>query len=254
MHRFPEAIETIAEGDGTDVVVTGTKQRVLGALEADRLLVLATSGRSPDPGAAVLVAVDADAAGVSIEALPGLDPTRILARVRLRAAAGEVVARHASSAVAAALDDARIALAAEIVGAAERCLRMTVAYVCDRVQFGRPVGSFQAVKHRCADALVELETARTAAYLAAYRAREPEALVEAAAMALSVCGEVGSSIAKAAIQLHGGIGFTWEADPHLFLRRLRSSQYLLGTPREMRSRQWESTKGGSHVAPTGVAS
>ena len=106
-----------------------------------------------------------------------------------------------------------------------------------------PIGSFQAVKHRCADLLVEVEHARSAAYVAACRAAEddPAALTRAVSLALAVCGDAAARVAKEAVQLHGGIGFTWEHDAHVFVRRIQSGRQLLGTPSWHRQRVWALT-------------
>jgi alkylation response protein AidB-like acyl-CoA dehydrogenase len=130
-----------------------------------------------------------------------------------------------------ALQRARIALAAEAVGGAEWTLEMTTAYAKQRMQFGRPIGSFQAVKHRLADMMVLVEAARSASWYAACVADEhPEELPEAAAIAKAYCSDAFFDCAANAIQLHGGIGFTWEHDAHLYFRRARASSTLLGNP------------------------
>jgi len=136
-----------------------------------------------------------------------------------------------------ALDLARVALAAEAVGVAEAVLELTTAYVKDRVQFGRPVGSFQAVKHRLADMMVALEAARSASWYAACVADElPDELAEAASIAKAACSDAAFECASGAIQLHGGIGFTWEHDAHLYFKRARASSTLLGSPSWHRER------------------
>ncbi|GGR50954.1 hypothetical protein GCM10010282_49620 [Streptomyces roseolus] len=131
------------------------------------------------------------------------------------------------------------ALAAEQVGAAARCLELTVAYAGERVQFGRPIGSFQAVKHRLADACVRVESARSAALGAAFAAadgaRGPE-LTRLAATAKSVCSEAFSEVAGEMIQLHGGIGITWEHDAHRYFKRAHGSSRLFGPPHWHRAR------------------
>ncbi|OCC22490.1 hypothetical protein MB02_16665 [Croceicoccus estronivorus] len=203
------------------------------------LLVVAARRES---GEIVLVAVRANTPGVTIERHVSLDLTRPLATVRF---AGVVLSQDdilgsgedAAAALARTLDLARIALAAEQAGGAEAVLDMTVAYTKDRVQFGRPIGSFQALKHRMADMMVEVETAKTGAYYAACIVDEgSDELEEAAAIAASYCGEAFMGCSGNAIQLHGGIGFTWEHDAHLYFKRARADAMLLGDAYSQRER------------------
>jgi alkylation response protein AidB-like acyl-CoA dehydrogenase len=143
----------------------------------------------------------------------------------------------AREALERALDVARVALAAEAVGVAEASLESTTAYVKERIQFGRPVGSFQAVKHRLADMMVELEAARSASWYSACVAQElSEELAEAASIAKAACSDAAYACAAGAIQLHGGIGFTWEHDAHLYFKRARAISTLLGSPEWHRER------------------
>ncbi len=137
------------------------------------------------------------------------------------------------------LDRAAVALAAEQVGGAQRCLDMAVAYAKEREQFGRPIGSFQAIKHKCADMMIDLESARSAAYYAACVAaecpygavgRERTELAQVASLAKAYCSDAFFRCAADCIQIHGGVGFTWEYDVHLFFKRARSSEVLLGDP------------------------
>ena len=127
-----------------------------------------------------------------------------------------------------------MALAAEQVGAAQRCLDMSVAYAKERVQFGRPIGSFQAIQHKCADMMVAVEAARSAAYYAGCVAAEEDAAEElslVASIAKAYClGCVLPLRRPSAIQIHGGVGFTWEYDVHLYFKRAQSSEQLLGDP------------------------
>ena len=128
-----------------------------------------------------------------------------------------------------AADRVRAALAAEVVGLCQQALDMTVAYVKDRKQFGVPVGSFQAVAHRCAQMLLSTETARSTAYFAAWAAdADPERLPEAAALAGAAAADGGREVTASAIQAHGGIGFTWEADVHWLYKRAQLDTVLLG--------------------------
>jgi alkylation response protein AidB-like acyl-CoA dehydrogenase len=157
---------------------------------------------------------------------PTMDPTRRLATVRLSGAQGRRVGpADARPALHAALDRAAIALAAEQVGAAAAVLDMTIAYTKVRHQFGRPIGSFQALKHRMADLHVLLEAARSAAYAAGAGSLHPSA-------AKAYCSEAFQTIAGEAIQLHGGIAITWEHDAHLYFKRAHGSAALFGSPAE----------------------
>lgn len=180
-------------------------------------------------------AVVVPAGAAKVDRLTTMDVTRPLARVRF----GRVAVERAERAggVARALDQARIALAAECVGGADAALAATVDYTKQRVQFGRPIGSFQALKHRMADMMVAIEAARTAVYYAAAAIDEDDpAAAEAAAIAHFTAVETFQMVAGTMIQLHGGIGFTWEHDAHLYFKRARSAATLFGTPAESRCR------------------
>ena len=223
-----EALATTARREGDGWVVDGTKAFVVDGHTADVLLV---AGRTPD-GLGVF-AVEGGAAGVERVPVPQLDQTRKLARVELSGAAATPVgeAGGAGSWLPRALDLAAAALAMEQVGGAQRCLDMTVEYAKARHQFGRPIGSFQAIKHRCADMLLRVESARAAAYYAAWAAAEgAEELPAVASLARAYCSEAYSWVAGETIQVHGGIGFTWEHDAHLYFKRAKASELLLGDP------------------------
>jgi alkylation response protein AidB-like acyl-CoA dehydrogenase len=139
--------------------------------------------------------------------------------------------------VAAALDRSLTLLAAEQVGGADRCLEMAVDYAKVRVQFGRPIGSFQAIKHKCADMLLDVESAKSAAYYAAWSAAAgSDEVPVAAALAKAYCSNAYYNTAAENIQIHGGIGFTWEHDAHLYFKRAKSSQLLFGDPHTHRAR------------------
>lgn len=214
--------------------VSGTKMFVVDGHTADLILVVARTG----PGIG-LFAVDADAPGVGRTRLETLDPTRRLARVDLDAAPAYRVGPEgdASARLRTVLDLAAVALAAEQAGGAQACLDAAVAYAKVRVQFGRPIGSFQAVKHMCADLLVQVEGARSAAYHATTVAAEGSSgLPVSAALAAACCADAFTHAAKQNIQIHGGIGFTWEHDAHLYLKRAKSSEQLFGGPATHRAR------------------
>jgi alkylation response protein AidB-like acyl-CoA dehydrogenase len=186
-------------------------------------------GLIPDAdGAAVIVLVEDGAAQVvaredaDVEAVAAIDPTRRHANVR---ADGEPLGGD----IAAGIDRALVAVAAELVGLSQRALDMTVAYVKERRQFDTPVGAYQAVSHRCAQMLLHTEGARSATYFAAWAAdAEPERLPEAAAIAKAASSEGGREVTASAIQAHGGIGFTWEADVHWLYKRAQVDAQLLG--------------------------
>jgi alkylation response protein AidB-like acyl-CoA dehydrogenase len=206
--------------------ISGTKRYVLDGAAADLVLVVADADGGP-----TLFAVDPAADGVQRTSIETLDPTRRFADVTLDDAPGRLVGElgGAPATVSAALDVAAAALAAEQVGGAQRVLDMSVEYAGVRVQFGRPIGGFQAIKHKCADMFLAVEGARAAAQHAAWVATDdPAALPVAAGLAQAVCSEVYSTAAAENIQIHGGIGFTWEHPAHLYFRRAKSSEILFG--------------------------
>jgi len=164
-----------------------------------------------------------------------MDPTRRLSAITFDGVAASRLSADAAGVTARLRDIAWAALAAEQVGAAEQCLDMTVEYAKLRKQYGRAIGSFQAIKHRCVDLLVEIETARSAVYSAAAAVAEgSEELPLLAAMAKSSASDAAVHAAAGTIQMHGGIGFTWEHDAHLYFRRAKESEHFLGSPRDHR--------------------
>jgi len=238
----PDAIGTIARREGDDFVLEGSHAFVLDGHTADRLIVAARSPGSTGADGVSLLLVPGDATGLTRERRPTLDQTRRLARIRLdgvrvpeSALLGDEGA--AAPALAHVLDLAAIALAAEQVGGAQRCLDLSVAYAKERVQFGRPIGSFQAIKHKCADMMVQVESARSAVYFAACVAAEqsPE-VAESASLAKAYCSDAYFECAAQAIQIHGGVGFTWEYDVHLHFKRAKASETFLGDPTWHRER------------------
>ena len=207
--------------------LTGIVTGVADALLADVLLV-------PADGVPFgLYAVDAGAPGVSRAAVVSLDATRPLCNLALDSAPARPVAtgEAAAQAVASALAAGAAMLASEQLGTAERCLDMTVAYVKERRQFARPVGSFQALKHRLADVWIQVTQARAAARYAAacLAAGDPDTPV-AIALAKAACGDAAVHAAQECVQMHGGIGFTWEHPAHLLLKRAKSGSMAFGTP------------------------
>ena len=221
--------------DGTRYRLQGESRFVIYGHAYDVLLVAARAPGTRGNDGVSVVAIDAKVPGVTVQGLTMLDQTRPMASLKfdVEISTASILGEpeEAGDGLEHALQRARIALAAEAVGGAEWTLDMTTAYAKQRVQFGRPIGSFQAVKHRLADMMVLVEAARSASWYAACVADEqPEELPEAAAIAKSYCSDAFFSCAANAIQLHGGIGFTWEHDAHLYFKRARALSTLLGSP------------------------
>ena len=210
---------------GEDGKLAGTVTSVAGALEADVLLVPVAV-----PDGVEVYAVPAVAA--TVDPVISLDMTRQLADVRLDGATGELVvaAGDGAAALRRAIGAGAALMASEQVGVAQWCLTTTVAYLKERRQFGRPVGGFQALKHRLADLFVAVESAAAAArYAAATLAVQDPDHEVAAALAQAYCGEVAVRAAEEAVQLHAGIGMTWEHPAHLYLKRAKADQIAFGT-------------------------
>ena len=228
--------ETRAEKTSHGYVLNGSKAFVLDGHTADLLLVSARVDNTIE-----LFAVDANSEGVTAQYTPTMDQTRKQAAIEFKNVVLSSDSRLNSSDNGARLVEqtrqlACVALAAEQVGAAERCLEKSVEYAQTRIQFGRPIGSFQAIKHKCADMMVQVEAARSAAYYAGWAASESlDDLPLAAAQAKSYCSEAFYRCAAENIQIHGGIGFTWEHEAHLYFKRAQGSKALLGTPEEHRA-------------------
>ncbi|MGH8923819.1 MAG: acyl-CoA dehydrogenase family protein [Acidimicrobiia bacterium] len=233
-HWDPGQVETSASANGKDWIIEGQKSFVIDGASADDLLVSART----DEGVGVF-AVAGDGARVERRGLETLDQTRRLAEVSLSGAKGTLMGEPAGGveALSRMLDKAVVLLAAEQVGGAQKCLEMSVDYAKTRHQFGRPIGSFQAIKHKCADMLVQVESAKSAAYYAGWAAAEDnDELPTVAPLAKSYCSEAYFFCASENIQIHGGIGFTWEHDAHLYFKRAKSSQLLFGDPAYHRAR------------------
>ncbi|WP_137160186.1 acyl-CoA dehydrogenase family protein [Blastococcus sp. CCUG 61487] len=225
-----DGLQTRATASGDAWTLDGTKNFVLDGHTAGLLLVVAQA-----PGGPSVFAVEAGATGVERRALTTLDMTRKLADVTFAGTPARLVGAEgdATALVPQLMRIASVLLAVEQVGGAQLCLERTVEYVNMRYQFGRPVGSFQAVKHRCADMLLEVESARSAAYYALWALAENAEDAEISAdLAKAFCSEAYWLAASDSIQLHGGIAFTWEHDAHLYYRRAKSSSLLFGTPNE----------------------
>jgi alkylation response protein AidB-like acyl-CoA dehydrogenase len=237
-----DAVQATWRREGVAFVLDGPARFVLDGHCAELLLVAARRPESRGAEGIGLFAVPAAAPGVARRALPTMDRTRRLADVTLsgvrvggEAALGDP--ERGWAAVAKALDRGAVALAAEQVGGAQRCLDMAVAYAKERVQFGRPIGAFQAIKHTCAETMVRVESARSAAYYAACVAAEdaPE-LPVATSLAKASASEAFFHAAAESLQVHGGVGFTWEYDVHLYLKRARAGEAFLGAPAWHRER------------------
>ena len=228
-----------ARKTGTGYELTGSSPRVLNGADADLILVAATLADEAKDGYAPisLFAVDASE-GFTREPLTTLDLTRPQAALTFEATpARQIGPSDATEAITRALDLASVALAAEQLGGLRRCLDTIVEYAKLRVQFGRFVGSFQGVKHKLADMHCTLEQAESVVRYAAWAADEsPEELPVAAALAQSYLGKAYFQVAKDHLLLHGGIGFTWEHDAHLYYKRAKSAELLLGPPRHHRAR------------------
>ncbi len=241
-HWDARAVEAVATREGESYVLHGAKTFVIDGATADLILVAARAPGTVGAEGVSLFAVPAGAAGVTRHMLPTMDMTRRQAEVRLDDARVPASSRLGEEGAAwPALEKtialACVALSAEQVGGAERCLEMAVDYAKTRIQFGRAIGSFQAVKHRCADMLLRTESARSASYYAAWAAATgaPDG-DEAAAMAKVYCSEAYFFCAAENVQIHGGIGFTWEHDAHLHFKRARASEGMFGDPGYHRER------------------
>ena len=223
------AIQVAAEASGDGFRLRGVKRFVLEAASADLLVVAARSGAGE--AGVELFALDARTPGVAVEPVALLDGTRKVATLRLAdvAVSQRALLPGGWPALARVLDRAKVALCAEMIGGAERVLELSVAYAKTRAQFGQPIGSFQAIQHKCADMLVALEAAKSATYAAAWALQENEADGPVtAAMAKAITSDAFAKIAGDGIQIHGGVGFTWEQDLHLYYKRAKVSERLFG--------------------------
>ena len=227
--RWDEAgIEATAKRDGDGWRIDGTKMFVLDGHLADLIIVAART----DSGVS-LFRVAGDAEGLTRTSLSTMDQTRKQAKLEFANVPATLIGSEGQgwAVLDRVLDLAAVALAAEQVGGAQFVLEMAVQYAKDRVQFGRPIGSFQAIKHKCADMLLEVESAKSAAYYASRCASElNDELPEVACLAKAYCSEAYFHAAAENIQIHGGIGFTWEHPAHLYFKRAKSSELLFGDP------------------------
>lgn len=234
------AVQGIVTAQGDDYVLNGTYRYVLDGHTAQLLIVAARSEGSEGEQGISLFAIDSDTPGVKRTWLPTMDQTRKQAEIvfdNVRVSSSQLMGEenNAWPQLNKVLQLAAIAIAAEQVGGSQQVLDLTVEYTKERVQFGRPIAGFQAVKHQAADMMLRTEVARSAVYYAACVAEEAlsggllaDELGEAASVAKSYCSEGYFKNAGDALQLHGGVGFTWEYDVHLYFKRAKSSELFLG--------------------------
>ncbi len=223
-----DGITMAAAKSGDGWALNGHKSLVIDGHLAGLILVVART-----PAGLSLFGVKGDAGGLTRTPLATMDQTRKQARLEFADTPAWLIGADgaAEAGLSKTLDLAAVALAAEQVGGAQRCLDSSVEYAKTRIQFGRPIGSFQAIKHKCADMLLEVESAKSAAYYAGWAAAEDsDELPVVASLAKSYCSEAYFHAAAENIQIHGGIGFTWEHHALLYFKRAKSSELLLGDP------------------------
>jgi alkylation response protein AidB-like acyl-CoA dehydrogenase len=220
------ATEATPSGDG--YTISGTKSFVIDGHSANLVIVAAKTAAGTS-----LFAVDGDASGLTRTSLSTMDQTRKQAKLDFDNTPATLIGTDGKGwdVLESVLDLAAVSLAAEQVGGAQCVLEMAVEYAKVRVQFGRPIGSFQAIKHKCADMLLEVESAKSAAYYGMWCAAEMnDELPSTASLAKAYCSEAYFHAAAENIQIHGGIGFTWEHPAHLYFKRAKSSELLFGDP------------------------
>lgn len=224
-------ISTTARNNNGTYVLNGTKHYVLDGHTANLLVVVARLEGTQGADGIGFFVIASDAPGVTISPLATMDQTRKLAKIEFADAESCALGTPGDgvAALERTLQQAVVALANEMVGGAQRVLEMSVEYAKVRVQFGRPIGSFQAIKHKCADMLLEVESAKSAAYYASWAAAEnSDELPVVASLAKAYCSDAYFHAAAENIQIHGGIGFTWEHDAHLYFKRAKSSEIMFG--------------------------
>jgi alkylation response protein AidB-like acyl-CoA dehydrogenase len=231
----PRGIRLRAGIRGNRAILNGTKLFVVDAHVADYVVCVARTrgGRDPEAGISLFL-LDMKAPGVTCTPLASLDPTRRLCEVsfhRVSVSLDHMLGERDTAwpALQCALDKATVALCAEMVGGAEKAMEMCIEYAKTRVQFGRQIGAFQAVKHKIADMKVLVENAKSVVYYAAWAvATRASEAASAASMAKAYCSDMYTQVAADGIQVHGGIGFTWDHPMHLYFKRAKSSEVLLG--------------------------
>lgn len=240
----PTGIEVVATPGADGYLLDGVKSYVVDGHVADLLIVAARTPKTVGREGLALFTLGANAGGVERRLLESMDPTRKIARIDFHGAHANLLGNLDDGArpILRTLDQAAIALANEMVGGAQALFDSAVNYSKLRVQFGRTIGSFQAIKHRLADMLLDLELAKSAAYYAAQAAAmdDPE-WPALASLAKAAASETYLHTAIQCIQIHGGIGFTWDNDTHLWFKRAKSSEVFLGQPsyhRELLMQRW----------------
>ncbi|MGO9061393.1 MAG: acyl-CoA dehydrogenase family protein [Candidatus Binataceae bacterium] len=240
----PMGIEVVATPDADGYLLDGVKSYVVDGHVADLLIVAARAPKTVGDEGLAFFTLDANADGVERRLLESMDPTRKIARIDFHGAHANLLGNFDDGAkpILRTLDQAAIALANEMVGGAQTLLDSAVNYAKLRVQFGRTIGSFQAIKHKLADMLLDVELAKSAAYYAAQAAavNNPE-WPALASLAKAATSETYLSTAAQCIQIHGGVGFTWDNDTHLWFKRAKSSEVFLGQPsyhRELLMQRW----------------
>jgi alkylation response protein AidB-like acyl-CoA dehydrogenase len=229
-----DGIQLAAKADGGGFVLSGTKLFVPDAHGADEMVVAARTPGSKGTDGISLFLVDARAAGITTTQLKTMDQTRKLAEVVLkdvRVPADRVLGKVGGGWVLLdrLVDRGKVGLCAEMCGGAQRVLEMSVDYAKVREQFGKPIGSFQAIQHKCANMLVEVESSKSVTYYAAWAVANDVAEAPlAAAMAKAYCSDAYRHVSGEGIQIHGGIGFTWEHDMHIYFKRAKSSEVTFG--------------------------
>ena len=240
----PAGIQVVATPDSDGYRLDGVKSFVVDGHVAKLLIVAARAPKTTGLEGLALFTLDADAGGVERRLLESMDPTRKIARIDFRGAHANLLGSldDGAETILRTLDRAAIALANEMVGGAQIMLDSAVNYAKLRVQFGRTIGSFQAIKHKLADMLLDLELAKSAAYYAAQAAAADDPEWPAlASLAKAAASETYLHTAVECIQIHGGIGFTWDNDTHLWFKRAKSSEVFLGQPsyhRELLMQRW----------------
>jgi len=233
----PDGVELIytKSSDG-NYVLKGEKTYVPDGSSADLLIVAAREKNSCGAEGLSLFFVDPLTKGITRKALPTVDMTRKQSTITFDSVITpkeNILATEGSAwqSLEKVFQLAAISLGAEQVGGAEKIMDISIQYAKERIQFGRAIGSFQAIKHKCADMLMHVETARSAAYYAAWAASHaPEEIAECASLVKAYCSDAYFKCASEAIQIHGGIGFTWEHNAHLYFKRAKSSEVFLGSP------------------------
>jgi len=240
----PAGIKVVATPDSDGYRLDGVKSFVVDGHIAELLIVAARVPKTSGLEGLALFTLDANAGGVERRLLESMDPTRKIARIDFRGARANLLGKldDGATPILRTLDRAAIALANEMVGGAQIMLDSAVSYAKLRVQFGRTIGSFQAIKHKLADMLLDVELARSAAYYAAQAsAADVHEWPALASMAKAAASETYLHTAVECIQIHGGIGFTWDNDTHLWFKRAKSSEVFLGQPsyhRELLMQRW----------------